>query len=156
MKFVFLNLATAKESWSDQATQVYVEKLKHFVPFEIQHLSPKKASRDDQSRKLAEESKLILEFLQPTDFVVLFDERGKALSSRDFAKQLERIQMSGKKRCVWIIGGAFGVSDEVRTRADLKISLSTMVMNHLVAQTVALEQIYRGFAIMKNLPYHND
>lgn len=156
MKFVFLNLATAKESWSEQATKVYVEKLSHFVPFEILHLSPKKMSRDDQTRKLAEESKMILEFVQGTDFVVLFDERGKAFSSRDFSKQIERIQMSGKKRCVWIIGGAFGVSDEVRSRADLKVSLSTLVMNHLVAQTVALEQIYRGFAILKNLPYHND
>lgn len=156
MKFVFLNVATAKESWSDQATKVYVDKISHFVPFEVQHISPKKISRDDQARKLAEESKIILDFLQSTDFVVLFDERGKSFNSKEFSKQVERILMTGKKRCIWIIGGAFGVSDEVRTRADLKVSLSTMVMNHLVAQTVALEQIYRGFAIIKNLPYHNE
>ncbi len=56
---------------------------------------------------------------------------------------------------IFIIGGAYGVNEEVKKRADLKVSLSAMTMNHIMAQAVSLEQIYRAFTIIKNLPYHN-
>jgi 23S rRNA (pseudouridine1915-N3)-methyltransferase len=155
MKFIFLKIETSKEKWSEEATNLYIEKLKHFVHFEVVALNSKKISRAGSSQKLELESQEILEFLKSDDFVVLFDERGKSLDSPGFSKQVSRIMDSGKKRCVWIIGGAFGVADGVQKRADLKISLAPFVMNHLVAQTVALEQIYRAFTIIKNLPYHN-
>lgn len=155
MKFVFLKIESSKEKWSEEATSLYLEKLKHYVKFEIQTLSSKKISRAAASQKVELESEEILDFLEKDDFVVLFDEKGKALDSVAISKQVSRIMDSGKKRCVWIIGGAFGVSEAVKARADLKLSLAPFVMNHLVAQTVALEQIYRSFTIIKNLPYHN-
>lgn len=155
MKFVLYNLATAKEPWADEAARLYTQKINHFTAFEIQTLKPKKSSRDEATVKKKEESELILSSLLPGDFVVLFDERGKSMNSIDFSKRIDAILMSSKKRAVFIIGGAYGVNDEVRARADLQVSFSPMVMNHLLAQTVALEQIYRAFTILKNLPYHN-
>lgn len=155
MKFVLYNLATAKEPWAEEAARLYTQKISHFSPFEIQTLKPKKSSRDEANQKKKEESELILSSLKADDFVVLFDERGKTFNSIEFSKKIESILASSKKRAVFIIGGAYGVTDEVRARAQLVVSISPMVMNHLLAQTVALEQIYRAFTILKNLPYHN-
>jgi 23S rRNA (pseudouridine1915-N3)-methyltransferase len=155
MKFVLYNLATAKEAWADEAARLYTQKISHFNPFEIQTLKPKKSSREDAAVKKKEESELILSSLSNDDFVILFDERGKSFNSIEFSKKMESVLSSSKKRAVFIIGGAYGVSDEVRQRAQLVVTLSPMVMNHLLAQTVALEQIYRAFTIIRNLPYHN-
>ncbi|MBS1969013.1 MAG: 23S rRNA (pseudouridine(1915)-N(3))-methyltransferase RlmH [Bdellovibrionales bacterium] len=155
MKFVLYNLATAKEAWADEAARLYTQKISHFNPFEILTLKPKKSSRDEAAVKKKEESELILSSLSNDDFVILFDERGKSFNSIEFSKKIESVLSSSKKRAVFIIGGAYGVSDEVRSRAQLVVTLSPMVMNHLLAQTVALEQIYRAFTIIRNLPYHN-
>lgn len=155
MKFVLYNLATAKEAWAEEATRLYSQKINYFTPFEVQTLKPKKSARDEATQKKKEESALILMSLKPDDYVVLFDERGRAFNSIEFAKKMDSILSSSKKRAIFIIGGAYGVTDEVRERAQAVISFSPMVMNHLLAQTVALEQIYRAFTILKNLPYHN-
>lgn len=69
---------------------------------------------------------------------------------------IEQIQNSGKKRSVFVIGGAFGVDETVKARAQKTICLSSMVLNHLVAKVVVLEQIYRSFTILGHLPYHNE
>jgi 23S rRNA (pseudouridine1915-N3)-methyltransferase len=156
VKFILLTCATASESWSEEAEQLYTNKLKPFIPFEIKHLKIKKASRDDRELKLKSDSDALIAEIKPDDFVVVFDERGDQLESRKFAQKIESIMNSGKKRAVFVIGGAYGVDDRIRSRAQLKVGLSKMVFNHLIAQTVVLEQIYRGFAIIKNLPYHND
>lgn len=155
MKFVLYNLATAKEAWADEAARLYTQKIAHFNPFEIQTLKPKKSPREEAAQKKKEESELILSFLSSDDFVILFDERGKPLSSLEFAKKIEHTLSSSKKRAVFIIGGAYGVTDQVRSRAQLVVNLSPLVMNHILAQTVALEQIYRAFTILRNIPYHN-
>ena len=155
MKFILYNLATAKEQWADDVSELYKKKISFFVPLEIQTLRAKKSARDDSEFKKQEESSLLLKNILPDDFVILFDERGLVLDSLKFAKKIENILGSSKKRAIFIIGGAFGVNDQVRARADLLVSLSPMVMNHLMAQAVSLEQIYRAFTIIKKIPYHN-
>lgn len=155
MKFVLLNLNTAKEKWADQAQELYLEKINHFIKFEAVSLKTDSLSRSQKEWRLQKESESIFKFLKEDDYLVLFDERGKTFNSVDFSKQINSILNSGKKRVIFLIGGAFGVHEDVRSRANLKISFSTMVFNHLVAEVVALEQIYRAFSIIKNLPYHN-
>lgn len=155
MKFILYNLATAKEPWADEVNELYKKKISYFVPFDIQTLKTKKAAREDAAFKKSEESQLILKNLNGDDYVILFDEKGSVLNSIQFAKKIENVLGSSKKRAIFIIGGAFGVSEEVQKRADLKVSLSPMVMNHLMAQAMSLEQIYRALTIIKNIPYHN-
>lgn len=155
MKFILYNLATAKEVWSDEVSELYKKKISFFVPFEIQTLKAKKSAREGADFKRDEESELILKNITPQDYVVLFDERGSTMDSIQFSKKIENIVGSSKKKAIFVIGGAFGVNEEVRHRADLKISLSPMVMNHLMAQAMSLEQIYRAFTIIKKIPYHN-
>lgn len=155
MKFILYNLATAKEAWAEEVCGLYEKKISHFIPFSVQSLKAKKSAREDADFKRNEESELLLKNLSKDDYVVLFDERGSTFDSIQFAKKIEGILGSSKKRAVFIIGGAFGVNEEVRQRADLKVALSPMVMNHLMAQAMGLEQIYRAFTIIKKIPYHN-
>jgi len=155
VKFVLLEVAPAKEKWAQSALELYTEKISHFVDFSNLVVGSKSTDRSDANAKREAEAALILKALKPDDWVVLLDERGQSLTSEKWALNLERLQMSGKKRIVWILGGAYGVTDEVKKRANLQFCLSPFVMNHLVARTVLLEQIYRSFMISKNLPYHN-
>jgi 23S rRNA (pseudouridine1915-N3)-methyltransferase len=155
MKFIFLHVQSSKEKWCEEASSLYIEKLKHFVSFEVASLNSKKLARGAATAKVEMESEMILEQITSDDYVVLFDEGGKNLKSEQFASSVETILMSGKKRCVWIIGGAFGVSTELKARAQQKVVLAPFVLNHQVAQVVALEQLYRAFCIIKKLPYHN-
>ena len=156
MKFVLLTPASASEKWCDLAEEVYLEKINHFFKMNVQLLKPKKAARTESEFKRQAESEDILAQITNDDYVILFDERGDSQSSKEFAKTLQSGIGSSKKRVVFIIGGAFGVNELVRRRAQKVIKFSDMVFNHLVAKTVALEQIYRGLTIIRNLPYHND
>lgn len=92
--------------------------------------------------------------IKPTDFVILFDERGKKLSSPQFSKLLERAELDGK-RVVVIVGGAYGVDEEIRTRAQQVVSFSDMIFPHDLARVMAIEQVYRGLQIIKGSPYHH-
>lgn len=155
MQVVLLCITSDHPDWVISAQEVYVKKIKAFTGFEIKDLKPKKHGRDQAEFKKKIESELLLENIKNEDFVVLLDEKGKDLDSIEFSKKLSRWQMSGKKRLVFVIGGAYGVDQDVRKRADEMIKLSSLTFNHLVAQTVLLEQIYRGYTILKGLPYHN-
>lgn len=155
MKAVLFDFKTAKEEWFDLAVQTYLKKIKPFIEFEVISLKSNKTDREESELKKAFETKELQKKLTSDDFIILFDEKGKDLDSIQFSKQLETAMTSGKKRLVFIIGGAFGVSDEIKKQAHLKVTLSKMVMNHLVAETVVLEQIYRAFTIQKRIPYHN-
>ncbi len=155
MKLGLVVVSGSRPKWLDLAIQEYSEKINHHLFFDVYEIKSGGQARDDREAKVKSESQAILDFLKPKDFVVLLDEKGSQLDSVQFSEKLNRILLSGKKRAFFIIGGAYGVSKEVKDRADLKLSLSGFVLNHHVAQVVATEQIYRGLSILKNLPYHN-
>lgn len=155
MKFALLTVSGSNPAWLKQAASDYLQKINPLIAFSIHELKAAGRSRDDKLAKVKAETEEILDWLTPEDFVVLFDEKGKVLDSNQFSKQLNQALISGKKRTVFIVGGAFGVDESIRKRANQVLSLSGFVLNHHVAQVVVLEQIYRGLAILKNLPYHN-
>lgn len=155
MKLTLLIVSGSRPKWLQLAIDEYAEKIRHHLSFEILEVKSAGQSREDKEAKVKKEAETILKQIKEDDFVVLLDERGSSLNSIQFSEKLNRIMLSGKKRAVFIIGGSFGVSEEVQKRAQLKLSLSGFVLNHHVAQVVLIEQIYRGFAILKNLPYHN-
>jgi len=155
MKVLLLNVATANEKWADEAVNLYAQKIAHFFPFEIKQLKSKKHSRESALAKKIEDSNILLGEILPGDFVVLFDEVGLKLDSLAFSKKIENVFNLSKKRLIFIIGGAYGVTEDLKNRADLQINLSPFTLNHLVAEVVALEQIYRAMTIIKKLPYHN-
>lgn len=156
MKLVLCHVSSARESWAETAVEGFVQKINPFFPMTDQALKPKKAGREDAQFKKEAESNVILEFIKPDDYVIVFDEHGEALDSRGFAKRIEIGLGSSKKRMIFVIGGAYGMTEALLQRADRKISLSAMTFNHVLARTVAYEQIYRALTIIRNIPYHND
>jgi 23S rRNA (pseudouridine1915-N3)-methyltransferase len=155
MKSVLFDYKTTKEEWFEQAVLQYLKKISHYAEFEIQSLKTMKHGRDEAALKKQYEESELFKKLTPDDYVILFDEIGKPFTSEEFADQISKAETSGKKRIVYVVGGAYGVTDDIKQRSHVKVSLSSMVMNHLVAETVVLEQIYRAYTIKNRIPYHN-
>ncbi len=108
-----------------------------------------------QEQKIREGKKLILA-LSNDDYVVLLDEKGKEFRTIGFSVWMEKIFMISRKRIVFVIGGPWGFSDEVYNRADFRISLSKMTFPHQLVRLLFLEQLYRGFTIIRGEPYHHE
>lgn len=155
MKIVLLHCTSSGEAWLTEVLSNYQKKINPFIGFEIVNVAPKKSSRSHSDFKVESDSEAILKFIDKNDDVVLFDEKGKAIDSVKLSKELNQILLSGKKRSIWIIGGAFGVNEQVKQRANRTFSLSQLTLNHHFAASVVVEQLYRSFTILKNLPYHN-
>jgi 23S rRNA (pseudouridine1915-N3)-methyltransferase len=100
------------------------------------------------------ESTAMLISIKPTDFLIVFDERGKKISSEHFATLLDRGEQDGK-RIVIAVGGAYGINDELRARAQHIIAFGDMIFPHDLARIMAMEQVYRGLAIRNGSPYHH-
>ena len=150
-------IGKSKAPWLREATAVYAKRLPHLVPFAYHELpGPKLPRRPTPEQTMAAESAYVLARLQPADVLYLFDERGEAMSSRVFAAFLEKIQHQAGSRLVFLIGGAYGFGESLRARAVGGVSLSPMTLSHQLVRVVALEQLYRGMSILRNLPYHND
>ena len=155
MKWSLFDFKTAREPWFDEAEKVYLKKIKPYAALEITHLKTLKADRDEATLKINFESKLLLEKLTSDDYIILLDEKGKKFSSMEFSSLINSAQESGKKRGVLIVGGAFGVSEEIKKKSIKMVCLSDMTMNHLVAEIMLLEQMYRALTIINRIPYHN-
>ena len=102
-----------------------------------------------------EEGREILKTVDKDDYVVLLDDKGKVFSSLDFASWLEKRQIHNRS-IVFVVGGAYGFSQEMYQRADFKLSLSAMTFSHQIIRAIFAEQLYRAFSIIKGLPYHHE
>lgn len=157
MKITLLTVGKTDKDWVKQGTDIYVSRLKHYMPFtisEIPELKNVSALSKDQIK--TKEGELILKNLKPSDDVILMDEHGKEYTSVDFASLLQKKITYEGKDIVFIIGGAYGFSDEVYRRANSKISLSRMTFSHQMVRAIFAEQIYRAFTIMRGEPYHHE
>ena len=134
----------------------YVSRLKHYCSLEIEVLKiPKQFKKLGQNELKSAEGKLILESLTVQDYLVLLDERGTEFTSIAFSEKLQKWLNGGHRRIVFLIGGAFGFSDDVYQRADFKLGLSKMTLTHQMVRLFFTEQLYRGFTILKNEKYHH-
>ena len=157
MKITLLTVGKTDKDWVRQGLDIYVSRLKHYIPFntvEIPELKNVSALSKDQIK--SKEGELILKNIRPTDDVILLDEKGKEYTSVEFARIIQdKISYTGKD-IVFIIGGAYGFSEQVYKRANSKISLSRMTFSHQMVRAIFAEQIYRAFTIMKGEPYHHE
>lgn len=157
MKITLLTVGKTDRDWVRQGLEIYVSRLKHYIPFsmvEIPELKNVSALSKDQIK--SKEGELILKNIRPTDDLILLDEHGKEYTSVELAKVIqEKISYTGKDM-VFVIGGAYGFSPEVYSRANSKISLSKMTFSHQMVRAIFAEQLYRAFTIMKGEPYHHE
>lgn len=134
----------------------YEKRLKHYIKFEIELIPDIKNVKNlSEAQQKEKEGELILKKLVSTDVLVLFDENGKHLSSVEFSKYLQKKMNAGIKQLVLVIGGPYGFSNEVYSKAQGKISLSKMTFSHQMVRLFITEQIYRAFTILRNEPYHH-
>ncbi len=139
-----------------RAIDRYVSRLKHYCSLEIEVLkTPKQFKKLGQNELKSAEGKLILESLTGQDYLILLDERGTEFTSIAFSEKLQKWLNGGHRRIVFLIGGAFGFSDDVYQRADFKLGLSKMTLTHQMVRLFFTEQLYRGFTILKNEKYHH-
>lgn len=144
-----------KESFFRDAAEHYLKKLGRFYKVDLTELkdAPGKLPPEEKRRQ---EGRALLDALDPKDFVIVLDERGRELPSRELAAHLRRwTEDPGRTPCL-AIGGPFGHTDEVRARADLLLSLGKATWPHELCRVMLLEQLYRAASINKGLPYHHD
>ena len=157
MKITLLTVGKTDKDWVKQGLDIYTSRLKHYIPFSIIEIPElKNVSALSREQIKAKEGELILKSLKPADDVVLLDEHGKEYSSTGFASFLQKKMALEGRDIVFIIGGAYGFSDDVYKRANSKISLSQMTFSHQMVRAIFAEQIYRAFTIMKGEPYHHE
>lgn len=150
MKLTFLSIGKDRSGLFSPGVDEYAKRLTHTHKVQLVELPESRASG---AKAKEEEGAALLKKLGPRDALVALDERGKSLSSVDFAKWLGRQQDSGRD-VAFIIGGDEGLSEEVRAKAALTLSLSAMTLPHRLARLVLLEQVYRAFSILRGEPYH--
>lgn len=156
MKVQILSVSSKPAVWLKELAVDYQKKISFWIPTEVKFLKAPSFAREAKEKKINEESELLIDQIKTDDWVILCDESGQNFNSLIFAKQLERIFVGGKKRALFIVGGAYGVNDAVKTRADLTVRLSPFTLNHQLAMAVLLEQIFRGMTIIKGAAYHNE
>ena len=157
MKIALLTVGKTDRDWVRQGLEIYTSRLKHYIPFNINEIPElKNVSALSKEQIKTKEGELIMKNLKPTDDVILLDEHGKEYSSVEFASLLQKKISYEGKDITFVIGGAYGFSDEVYRRANSKISLSRMTFSHQMVRAIFAEQIYRAFTIMKGEPYHHE
>ena len=156
MKIEFCVVGKTNEAYLREGAAIFEKRLKHYNPFEVIYLPDVKNGGKLSAAQLKEkEGKVILDRLQSDDLLILLDEKGKLYTSEEFAKQLDKLLQSGSRRLVFQIGGAFGFSEAVYQRANRKLALSPMTFSHQMVRVFFLEQLYRGFSILRGEKYHN-
>ena len=156
MHITLLTVGKTDVAWVRQGLDMYISRLGHYVPFTLSEIPELKgASSLSEAQVKVKEGELILKALKPRDKVFLLDERGIQMSSMQFSAWLSDRMMSGQDM-VFVIGGAYGFSSEVYSRADSKLSLSKMTFSHQMVRTIFAEQLYRAFTILKGEPYHHE
>ncbi len=137
-----------------EGVEMYVKRLNHLADFSYRELVVKSKKTKDTEALKKEEGHEILKSAEGS-ILILLDENGKQYNSVDFARFVEQFSITGSKSITFVIGGAYGFSQEVYAKSRCKVSLSSMTFSHQIVRMIALEQIYRAHTIIKGLPYHH-
>lgn len=136
--------------------QDYTKRLGHYIKFQFEIIPDiKQVKHLSEAQQKDKEGELILTKTQKSDVLILLDEKGKQFSSIDFSQYLQKHMNSGIKTLVFCIGGPYGFSNAIYQRANGQLSLSKMTFSHQMVRLFFIEQLYRGFTILKNEPYHH-
>lgn len=156
MKIKLLAIGKTDEKALQQLIDKYQARLKHYINFELDIIPDIKNSKNlSEKQQKEKEGDLLLKKIQTSDYVVLLDENGKEFNSVQFANYLQKKMNSGYKQLIFIIGGPYGFSEAIYKRSNEKVALSKMTFSHQMVRLFVVEQIYRGFTILKNEPYHH-
>ncbi len=156
MKITLLLVGKTAFPYINEGISLYEKRLSFYTNYskvEIPELKGVSSLREEQIKE--KEGELILKHIKPNDEVILLDERGEFHTSESWARHLEKKILYGSRDIVFVIGGAYGFSKEVYSRANGMLSLSKMTFSHQIIRVIFLEQLYRAFTIIKGEPYHH-
>lgn len=156
MKITLLAIGKTDDKNLETLIKMYSQRLGHYVPFNLEVIPDIKKAKnlsEDQQKQL--EGAEILKRTTTADHLILLDEKGNSYTSVKFANFLQKKMNSGLKNLIFVIGGPYGFSPEIYERAQVKVSLSQMTFSHQMVRLFVVEQLYRGFTILRNEPYHH-
>lgn len=158
MNISVIAVGKLKEKYLRMAIDEYLKRLSRYCKLNIFELpdekTPDNASEKEEGIIKSKEGRLILSKIKDNAYVVAMDLSGKEITSKEFSKLISNCAVTGNSNIVFVIGGSLGLSEEVIKRADYKLSFSKMTFPHQLFRVILLEQIYRGFRIANNEPYH--
>jgi 23S rRNA (pseudouridine1915-N3)-methyltransferase len=156
MKIKLIVVGKTEDAYLEEGIEKYMKRIGHYIAFELMYLPDVKSGSKMSSDKLKEEEgKQILSKIQPNDYVILMDERGSIFSSVEFSKFLQKKMNASTSNLIFVIGGAFGFSNDVYQRAQETMALSKMTFSHQMVRLFFIEQVYRAFTIIKGEKYHH-
>ena len=156
MKITLISIGKTDNQHLEVLINDYIKRLGFYVSFTFIVIPDiKKAKNLSEVQQKKAEGTEILKRIISSDTLILLDENGKSLNSIGFSEFLQKKMNSGLKNLIFMIGGPYGFSEEIYQRANAKISLSTMTFSHQMVRLFFIEQLYRGFTILKNEPYHH-
>lgn len=154
-----IKLITIGKTDNKQLTSLiddYIKRLSYYIKFSLDIIPDIKNSKNlSEVQQKQKEGELILKKISTTDTLILLDENGKQFDSVDFSSYLQKHMNSGIKQLVFVIGGPYGFSEAVYKKSNGKLSLSKMTFSHQMIRLFFIEQLYRGFTILRNEPYHH-
>lgn len=158
MKFTFLTIGKIKEKWMRQGIEEYLKRLSPMAKVEIlspdEERMPENPSPALKEKVMEKEGDKLLKYLKDEDFLILLDLKGKPVTSDGLAEILQKKMVAGTSHFFFMIGGPYGNGENIRKRADLKISISAMTFTHQMARLILAEQVYRAMKIIRHEPYH--
>jgi 23S rRNA (pseudouridine1915-N3)-methyltransferase len=154
LKLSILSVGKAHESYIKEGVELFTKRIGHYYPIDWQLITPSKLTEPIQIKKA--EAANILKSIMATDVLVLLDETGKMLSSPGLSKLIQQKANQSAQRIVFLIGGAYGVEDEIKKRANFTWSLSELVFPHMLVRLILAEQVYRACSILANEKYHHE
>jgi len=154
MKIILISFSRSEEKYIVEGVAEFAKRINKYNSFETKIIKATAAS--NSSEQLKTEAKLLEQYFTSDSIVILMDEKGKQFSSKKYSDFIQSKLNSGKKNLVFVIGGAFGFSDDIKKKASDLISLSTLTFPHQLAKLVFCEQLYRAFTILKGEKYHHE
>lgn len=158
MRFYVICIGKLKDAYLRDGVAEFVKRMRPYGGITITELNESKIgdkpSDADRKQVVIEEGERLLKNVPKNAYIVLLDVYGKTMSSEDLAKTVAKLEVDGVSDMAFIVGGAFGVSDELRRSVNYKLSFSPMTFTHQMVRLLLVEQIYRASKINRNEPYH--
>ena len=158
MRFYVICIGKLKDAYLRDGVAEFVKRMRPYGGITITELNESKigdkSSDADRKQVVVEEGERLLKNVPKNAYTVLLDVYGKTMSSEDLAKTVAKLEVDGVSDMAFIVGGAFGVSDELRRSVNYKLSFSPMTFTHQMVRLLLVEQIYRASKINRNEPYH--
>lgn len=155
MKLKIVCVGKLSASFFREGVAEYLSRVRRYLGCEIVELKEGITRKGDARQAVEREGEAILGKVPSRAFAVVLDEGGRRLTSAGLSELLAKQMVSGAAEVAFVIGGAYGLSDAVKERGDLQLSLSSLTLPHQMVRLLLLEQLYRGLTIIRNEPYHN-